>query len=105
MCNLAELLQQTETLLNRGEVAEALSVVAQVRQYVEPPADKPETKAPRERIQEQRSELFGVMASIYVTAESINPDHDYDRHRVLTEAYDRLDTIATALDEIAGDVP
>lgn len=55
------------------------------------------------RIQEQRGELFGAMAVVAVTRDSIAMDDDCDRHIVLRDTYERLNRIASDLCDIADD--
>lgn len=106
MRNLHELLQQTETLLNRGEVAEALSVIAQVKQRAddESPGEAEPKQTIPERIEALRGDLFGVQSIVSVTRDSIDRDQDWDRYAVLDRVYDELDAIATEMESIAGDV-
>lgn len=56
-----------------------------------------------DRIEQERGELFAVYATIGVLRDSINPDKDFDRYKVLDELYGRVDTIAGKLDSIATD--
>lgn len=106
MRNLHELLQQTETLLNRGEVAEALGIIAQVKQRAddESPGESDLKATLPERIQHQLTAIYDVQALVSVTIDSIDPDKDFARHRVLHDVYGRLEDIAHEVDLIATDV-
>lgn len=105
---LRDLLSQALVSVNNGEKTEALANLtqalgltpAEVAPAEEPPAETPSIY---ERIQQQCLDLFGAMAMVAVTRDSIDPDQDYERHRVLEDTYAKLDKLGYALDEIAGD--
>jgi hypothetical protein len=110
---LRNLLSQALIAVNNGDKTEALANLTQAlgmtQANLEPaaPAEDPPPDEPAEsiydRIQEQREALFGAMAMVAVTRDSIDKDLDYDRHRILEDTYNALDELGYALDAIACD--
>lgn len=116
MSNLLELLQQAEDLINRGENAEALGVIATAKQFIQAPViDEAETAATAEdesdappsikdRLREHLGNLVGLICAITVVKDSIDSGGaDHARWRVLGDAVERMEDLYTALDEVADD--
>lgn len=110
---LVNVLQQAEAAIKGDDRDEALANIRQALRFVqapeaeasaETPSDEPADKpSVYERLQQQRLDLFGAMAMVAVTRDSIDPDEDYERNRILNDTYDKLDRLGYALDEIACD--
>lgn len=57
-----------------------------------------------DRIHDLSDRLFGAQAIVEVVKKSIDSDQDYSQWRALSDAYDSLESIATGMEEVAGDV-
>lgn len=86
--NLQQLLRQSESLLNKGEVADVLS-----KGFSELP-DEPGTTLP-ERIDKLRGELFGLQVKVAVTRDTLD-----DQRTVLDRVCNELDAVATELETV-----
>lgn len=114
MRNLLELLQQAEDLINRGENAEALGVIATAKQFIQTPVIAEQDAAPtaedeadaptpiKARLREQLGDLVGIICAITVVKDSLDSDgEDHARWRVLGDVVDRMEDLYTAIDEVA----
>lgn len=70
-------------------------------------ANLPPVKEPRltieQRIEAERNEMFGAMAIVAVTRDSVSMEDNCDMHRALADAYRWLYKIAGTLNEISTD--
>lgn len=116
MSNLTELLQQAERLINRGESAEALGIIAQALQLAQAPCiterevmptAEDESEAPpsiKDRIRDHLGDLVGLICAITVVRDSIdNGGEDHARWRVLSDVVEPMEELYTAIDEVADD--
>lgn len=116
MSNLVKLLQQAEDLINRGENAEALGVIAQALRLAQAPSiterevvptAEDEADAPpstKDRIREHLGDLVGIICAITVVKDSIDSGGaDHARWRVLGDVVERMEEFYTAIDEVADD--
>lgn len=117
MRDFAELLLRAEDLINRGENAEALEIIAQALRLTQAPhiaeqeaptTAEDEVDGPpsiKDRLRDHLGELVGLTCAISVVKDSIDSGvgDDRARWRVLSDAVERMEDLYTALDEIADD--